>query len=843
MYTFCPQRQSYVRARILLTEETEIQVKTRHSEICLNSKSFCVMKKNIIRFACMAFATVAAISCQKDINEPESSKVQGKQEFVFNLEKADLKTSLQIVGNKPDMTWENTANSSIHIYANDKEGTDASLSISRDNQTAQIRANFSLSELYSSVTFKSVIAANFANGVATVPAVQNPAATSFDPAADVLIGESNAIIVVDAIFDRNVDMKFARLNAVSRLAFTGLKPGEKVELVEIIAENNIAGALKPFNEFRFAGYAAEGSKKITLNFSSNNTVANDGTFATFFTSWAVKPGALKINVFTDQGEYTKTTPKEAPAFQFDVLGNFKVDMSGCAVPPSYELVTSAPASWEGTYLFASSNTPGSVKVFDAGNKSSYAATATVKNEGGKIIIASDATTNALAWEVSKSGNFWDVMKDGKYLFDNGGIKVESDCYTGLALLTGRYHRHSFSLDNGVQMASNSISLVGTVDGKTYFGYNGSKFAYSNNSGNRVYLFKLKDNGRQSQNLIFKDASVKFILKEGGHVIGGTYDAQSFAAGSSYGEGLITYSSSDPSIAAIDPATGKITIKKEGEVIITAKAASTTSFRGASASYVLTISSPYYQKVTSANEIVSGDKYIIVSETDAWFGYTKRYHAFSATSAGYDVDLNSLLGNGVDKIVYDNGNKIKAIAKVNENQVIIEKDNTLINALGKLVGLKDGYTIKNVSDGKYLYCDMTADIAGVPILAYQIAFTDKSLDFSSGWSLTKLTDWFNERATIPHSFEFGDNGVVSIKNATSKNFSIGADLRYIGNQYSYVNMNVLKNFESVADLMNYLAKDSQYAALAQFISTLGKNIDLGQLIDYLSADLYIFRYVE
>ena len=72
---------------------------------------------------------------------------------------------------------------------------------------------------------------------------------------------------------------------------------------------------------------------------------------------------------------------------------------------------------------------------------------------------------------------------------------------------------------------------------------------------------------------------------------------------------------------------------------------------------------------------------------------------------------------------------------------------------------------------------------------------------------------------------------------------GADLRYLIDRYAYVNMSILNNFESTAELMEYLSKDTQYAWLTSLISGIAKNVSLSDLVDYISADMFIYKYVE
>ena len=70
----------------------------------------------------------------------------------------------------------------------------------------------------------------------------------------------------------------------------------------------------------------------------------------------------------------------------------------------------------------------------------------------------------------------------------------------------------------------------------------------------------------------------------------TYGDSSFTvtATLSVGDGAVTYSSSDPTVATVNATTGEVTILKAGTAVITATAAETASYAEATVSYTLTV---------------------------------------------------------------------------------------------------------------------------------------------------------------------------------------------------------------------------------------------------------------
>lgn len=87
------------------------------------------------------------------------------------------------------------------------------------------------------------------------------------------------------------------------------------------------------------------------------------------------------------------------------------------------------------------------------------------------------------------------------------------------------------------------------------------------------------------------------------------------------DAAITYSSSDPEVAAVEATTGAVIAKKEGKVIITANVAATETYAAASATCELTVVDPNkpaevvtpmsFKEVTSADQLIEGGQYIIV----------------------------------------------------------------------------------------------------------------------------------------------------------------------------------------------------------------------------------------
>lgn len=788
---------------------------------------------------------MTTVSCMKesiDQSRPEEGEIR---EVLFDANECLTKTAISRNGDILSINWENTDNSFVHIFENGKEGTREKITVNK-NGGATISVNFSGLglALIKGFTYNGIIAGNYSDGILSVPAVQNPALNSFDPSADILIAKAYYAGKARPILS-GLKLNFVRANAISCLEVKGMKAGEKIEYVEIVADKPIAGPFNKLEDTDFNGYAVDGSNSIRLEFSNNEKVGEDGSFVTYFSSWTTELESLSIKVITENMTYTQSVTGPFTLNKDDIK-TIQADMVGEDLQlRRYELVTSEPEDWSGTYIFLNSDKEGEAKILDANASGlGFCADVQVKKSGEMLYVNASEEIDNLSWDISDSGSkssgttLWNVMTgsagilgiggDAKYLYDKDGLTVAKTNYTGL--LNRTYYRHMFAFDNGTQM----ISFNGKT--RTYLEYTDAGFAYSANEGARVFLYRYKDSGRKSQVLAFNEETVYWPLTEGKYEIGKSYPVQPLAKNSSYQPELLSYSSSDPSIASID-AAGNITIHKQGDVTIQAYANNSLEYRAAAATYQIVISVPYYQRITSASEIKGGDRYLIVSKNNI-LG-TNWYHAFSASSEGnFNYDITTLENILIGNPVYDNGDRIRSTVAIDSNQVVI--DDGLFSSIAKLMKLNGTYTIKPVATGNYLFCDMNVSEildSKIPLPTYSIAFDDASMGGN-------ILSWFSKVSTIPHSITFNEDGTVSIRSALSSMSAIGADLFYspLTKQYSYVNMTILDGFDTLTDFMQYYSQDSEYKWVLDLVKYFSDKISIKELIEYFAGDMYIYRYI-
>ena len=147
---------------------------------------------------------------------------------------------------------------------------------------------------------------------------------------------------------------------------------------------------------------------------------------------------------------------------------------------------------------------------------------------------------------------------------------------------------SYALSTGATASVDDPKVDNSTGKLTYQISNGSKddvitftvTAFCNNYKNFTWTVKVTLTDKDPQRLTFASSMTK-TYGDGAFRLTATNDRGSNG-------GAITYTSSDPTVATVDSATGEVTILKAGETVITATAAATSDYAEGSARCTLTV---------------------------------------------------------------------------------------------------------------------------------------------------------------------------------------------------------------------------------------------------------------
>lgn len=224
----------------------------------------------------------------------------------------------------------------------------------------------------------------------------------------------------------------------------------------------------------------------------------------------------------------------------------------------------------------------------------------------------------------ESGYFLKVDKYGDYLYPNvassrGVLSAESTASNALNITIG----------------NNGIASIITKTGTYYLVWSTSSDYFSSNTdiegsySTGICLYKL-DDGRLPQTPSFSPAEVNYDKAGSDALVKPTL---------SNAIGTVTYSSSNESIATVDPSSGDVMVNKIGTVEIIASAAGNSQYKPGSASYTLVITDSSITIPTwyKAEEIEAGETYLIVSN-----GYVLENNGGSAAAISVEASDGAIV---------------------------------------------------------------------------------------------------------------------------------------------------------------------------------------------------------
>ena len=175
----------------------------------------------------------------------------------------------------------------------------------------------------------------------TVPQAQTPTATSYDPAADILV---SAQPVVTEGLPNKISFQFLRMVALVNMTVTGITPGEKIEKITVISSAKPAGTVTfKVHEANTVENAVwhNNYEDITLNMGGRVATGNDDVwFITVPTDLSGKD--LTVKVSTDKNDYIKTIDLTGKTLNFERanIARFTVkDLAVTEKPKTYKLLT------------------------------------------------------------------------------------------------------------------------------------------------------------------------------------------------------------------------------------------------------------------------------------------------------------------------------------------------------------------------------------------------------------------------------------------------------------------------------------------------------------------------
>ena len=619
----------------------------------------CAMKNTFKFLFGAAIAALTVVSCSQELEYDNTSNEQTPDENAITIKvhasadeiKADepeVKTYLGTYqGKENTVLWGTgeymklavTAGETTHFAtsaeANANGSPSATFSFSVDAFEGT-PSSFTYQGLYPASAAVASNNTNPANYKVNLPSTQNATASSYDPAAYIMVAQPTEKTSVDD-WD---DASFRRATALNNITLKNVPSGVSIKRVEITAPTGkyLAGG-RHFNlattnsDEVFGDIYQGGGRTETVEVKFATPQAGGANIDVWFCSWGVEVETgenLTIVAYTtDKKSYTKTitVPSgKSIKFQEGYLNTLGANMSG--IDP--ENVTELE---EGTYLVLANN-----------NGTYYALKA--EAEGTRMNYESyDGST--LAYAGSNSSIIWTISKsEGSYIFANGSnylgwtsgntaaINEPGESWTTTNYLLDATYDSTNSCYS-VTVHSESSRILAKNTGTYGFAF------YTGSGYNQIIFVPATLDNRTEVSLSFDNDQVNLTPAEAAQYLGEDLTVSPDVA--AVNQHLTwTYEDNDGIINEFD--NGALTLTgDEGTATVSVSFTGDENYLPASASYTITVSAasgPQYELVSDANDVVAGD-YIIT--------WNNTYYLPSGSTSG----TNPAVGTGITVA----GNKI------------------------------------------------------------------------------------------------------------------------------------------------------------------------------------------
>lgn len=397
------------------------------------------MKKTIKTFVAIAAAIATLVSCAK---ETPASSIDDEQLIEVTL----------IAGN-PEMQPSSPTSKTIMVGSSPKWCDGDKIGVSNGTSTNYIFSENSISdgkpadiaEFTGSTTVSGTLYAYSpysgigvsANGAKVdIPANQNPTATSFDGAADIMVAKS---FTVDPASTTVEDLQFARLGAIVKLVLTDSKSTmvgtQHPTTVSMTAASDLVGRVyidmvnQCINETE--GVYFGGSHTVTAHYTSETKYAINGSNATYLIVYPQTLAAgstLTITASTEDYAIEKEItvpaggiellPGKITTLNISLLASHITEDTGAALPFNDDM------AWANADPESSTNIASSVATESSGL---YTAATNIYKSVGKLKLGKNGENGSITTkELNLTGAFYILIESGKYGSDTGTLEVSID---------------------------------------------------------------------------------------------------------------------------------------------------------------------------------------------------------------------------------------------------------------------------------------------------------------------------------------------------------------------------------------------------------------------------------
>ncbi len=444
--------------------------------------------KNIFKSLMLVAVAAMGIACQEKFEENIAPINPNEVVMTITADADETRTWIDEANGK--VQW--SEGDQLKVIENSKTyRTTTATTIAADG-TAKFKvafpANTSESEFtYNAIFPASAVTEDDADAVSaakikvTVKDQQNATATSFDPAADILVAKQ---VVADAQ-PTELNMQFKRLVAMGMMTLKGLPADAKISQVvftagasDILAGRNYVNATTgKVSEYGYFGK----TNAITVNYAE--VISSRDIYFTCNPFEMAAGETFKVKVVCEDKSYTRevTIPEgRSLVFTEGDLSTFSVDMTNAEVE-------SVVAFAEGKYVIIAKNGSKYYAMKGVKGSGNYMTYAEVEYDGAATTFTTDNDT--LVWDIAAvEGGYTLQNNEGKYLY---GSNSGNNAYLGdaqtmtISPVDGTAQQYNI----GIKTISERILAFNTNSGQERFAF------YKGTQENKLYLVPIIENNQ------------------------------------------------------------------------------------------------------------------------------------------------------------------------------------------------------------------------------------------------------------------------------------------------------------------------------------------------------------
>lgn len=535
-----------------------------------------IMKKSILSICAIAAALLLA-GCQKEnINVVETA--EATHTVVFTAEKmVDTKTAIASEENgMVSYKWIAGDENRMYItenYQNGEQavvnrGTVTNMELTNADKTATFTVSFTGTAPTGDVSYKAAYAGQRSNANnPLIPSEQNPLPTSFDPNADVMV----------CVIDRTgregnpTTLRFdmTRKVSVNKMTLKGLEEGEIISSVTFESDKNHSA----YYNLNSGEYTSPFGKKLTFNYTDNNTVPSTGEFPVYFTTVPVTDATFTVSVVTNRHYYNKTSSRPI-SFELGNVHRFNVNLEGYT-QKVFTLVTDPSQLQIGAEVVIAANGVKNAAMSTNQRDNNRGETPATKSDDRSKLTITDQVQVFTLVRGTKQGTY-------AFSFDNNGTTN----YLYAASSSSNYLRSQASLDDNaswtISISSNeaTIKAQGTNTHNILM-RNASSEVYSCYISGQQTVYIYQASALPYPGMFWSAISANASMTTSSGIV---FTAPTLNPGNATS---ISYDSSDTDVATID-ASGVVTIIGAGTTTISAIFEGSSNYAPQTVTYTLTV---------------------------------------------------------------------------------------------------------------------------------------------------------------------------------------------------------------------------------------------------------------